>query len=573
MQMKSLRLALLASILAGSAPTAFGQSEIVNALPEGAAIVVTVRNVDEFIRKAKDTPIYKLTERQDLAAMVAEIAKGWTEICDQARKETGIELESFLRACKGEISFAVGDLGTLAQKVATAAQTLEEPDIRPEEIPIIAYLDTRDGKAEFAKNLDILLAKAKSEGVRTEKDAFRSGSITTLHRPEGDEDGPQAVFVGELGTRYILALDKNLLQRTMVSLDSGEKANTLGQTPTYQLSQRETAGQSSDFSFYVNLRSIVDAVDTILRDHMAAFFWQKARTLLIGKALNGLSLTLTVDANGLRQNVFVHNDGNSDGVLGWFKGTTVAAPPPALIPDEALSCSSMVLNMREVFKVIREIASTALAFSGQGNPEALFEQTFGMKLADLERSFGMRMHSFQTTGATEDNPVGDLCMIFELEDDAPMKSLLEKVSVISEGQFTAEKYLNRDLYVAPTGGPIAPCITVTDRLFVFGLGREGVERVVRRIGKTEGGIGGTDEFRKTAGFFPSPIVGLSYTHQKLFEQSLDTIFSSFTSAADAPEWLGTFLQALVRSFGTSVAYMQWHDAGLYSTSWSPFRKQ
>lgn len=571
--MKTSHKVLCAAILMSFSVPALAQDELANALPSSTVLLIRIRDVQDFLADVKKSPIYAKRDEGEFAGMTTAIREAWNKMKQSARSEVDVDLEELLSSVHGDITFVVGSLDSIISSVVQASSTFEEPEIRAEDIPLLLTFDTEDAQESFAKNWKKLLDAGRSQGAKVEERSFQGGKITTVGRPDDATEGPEKILFGELETRYFMGFNTELLERTMANLKSGRKEGSLGEVDAFKTSMREAVGNESDVLAYVNVASVVSALDASLRDHMFGIFWQKARDLLIGKSLNSIAVSFALDAGGVVERIFVHNAGAKDGMLGWLQGTVPAQPTP-LVPKEALAYSALALDFGQVFKLIREIFAVASqmapGLAGQ-TLDSVFEQNLGISLADFERAFGDRIYTFQTSAQTADNPLGNLGLIIELENEGPVKQLLGKLAQLSGGELSEEKYLGRDIYVAPSG-PVQPALFAADKLFVFGVERPLVEMVIRRIGESSGGLAEESSFQKVASFYPKQgLVMMSYTDSKLLEESFKAMAQTMQLAAtDAPEWIFGVIGHVGGMFGTSTGYSLWREQGLYSEGRLPY---
>ncbi|HLU47958.1 MAG TPA: hypothetical protein VK116_07730 [Planctomycetota bacterium] len=570
--MKLLRTFACACVLLGAGLPAQAQDDLLNALPDSTMLIVRVRDTSDLIADFQKSPFYLKRNEEGFRESTQAIEQHWEQMKAGAREELGIDLGEFLSSVKGDITVAIGGMGpVITRLIENATMGLGAPDVSPDEVPFLVAIDTEEGKDAFATNWKKILDKARGEGAKVDSKSFQGGTVTTISRPEGETDGPEKIFLGELGSRYLFSLNQEMVERTMARLKSGGGDGSLSALGSFKASMRETKEGESDLMAFVNVAGIVAAADTALRDHSSGIIWTKVRDLFIGR-LDALSLTLALDGQGVFQRIFAHDGGSKTGILGWFEGN-VPPRPSALIPEDTLAYSAMAFRFGKVLSAIREIASMAM---GGADIDALVEAQTGIRLGDIERAFGDRVHTLQSQGQTPENPTGDLTLIFELNDEGPINRLLQVVNGMTGGAFAPQKYLGRDLYVLPAAGaPISPALMASDKLFVLGFDRSGVEKVVRRIGESSGGLASSPDFQKVANAFPQDIVAMSYTNAKLLQDTFSNMGQIFmlASEGDAPEWLGAFFNNLGHAFDTSTGYSQWRSAGLFSESKIPFKAQ
>ncbi|MEM7233473.1 MAG: hypothetical protein AAF517_14945, partial [Planctomycetota bacterium] len=498
--MKRLRfvLALTLSLVAVIAPSRQAAAQSLSAaLPADTVLYVRFNDIEEMLTKIKSSPLKAIGATDDWNQLAGMVQGGWAQAEAGARQELGIELTELISSCQGEIAIAVGGLGGIATAVGQALSTLEEPEITTDMIPVLISVDTKKSTATFLKNWSKIVAFAKQSGVPVKEEKVGSNPLTTFSRPEGETDGPEGIVVGQVGSRILFGLSPMFVKSTMKRLGSTTISGGLAADPLYKATAAKT-GENGDMYMYVNLKSITSAVDGALSASMFAFFWQKAQQLLIGKSLNNMAVSMTVGNDGIHQKAFAHNSGASDGMLGWLKTDPMDPVPSPLIPKNASTFSSLGVNGGQIVGVVREVIQTVLAFRGVGaDVDTMVEQQVGVKLTDIEKALGKKAHIFQVDGATPQNPFGDLTVTFELNDDGPFKKLLSKLSELSQGQLAnIESKNGKPLYTADTGLGFSPSFSATDKLFILGMSRRNVERVLTKIGSKTSELGASKAFKK-----------------------------------------------------------------------------
>ncbi|MBN1441984.1 MAG: hypothetical protein JXA90_04700 [Planctomycetes bacterium] len=571
---------ILAILLLSAAPPLAAQvtqtdSALLKALPPETTLVVEAKNVAGLTEKIKASPLYRLKEKPEFSAMVKEAEENFARWRRDVQEETEVDLEKFLSAWQGDVSFVIGDVTPLLTSTVQALVNMEMPELDPASLPILLSVDAAGGKDQMASDLKKIVAAGRKKGTRIEEAPFQSGRILTVHRPENETEGPERILIGEMGSRYFISMDTRFLQGVMSRLSGGETQPSLMSHSAFQMTYKETDSGGDLFVFF-NMQPIIRALDQSLGLSPYAFIWTKVKTLLLGQTLNNAGISLTIEPKGIREKVFIHNDGGEDGIMGWFKGPEIASRPPDIIPSGALSFSSASVNMSKVFGTVREIVQVVQTFSGSTTDiDTQFQQIFGLSLDDLIRNFGHQVDTFLIKGPTEENPMGDMTFVFQLGDDGPMKQMMERISMMSQGQLAAEKYLNRDVYAVPPVLPgVAPAFCVTDSRLILSMDRDNVELVIRRIGKDDPGLAESDTFQKAASsFFPSKVSGLSYTDEKYVSQAMDNIMESMKTGMpdEVPVEIFQILSAAAKSFGSQVGYGKWKDKGLYSEMWAPYR--
>jgi hypothetical protein len=544
-----------------------------DALPAETTLLVQVPNLSSLIAKVKKSPFYRLKDQRDLAGAVRRMETFIEEIRNQARAETGVDLLDLLGAVEGEVLLAFGDILPLIKQVAESASSFQAPQIDPESVPILLVLDAGAGSARFKSGIDKLLDFARNKGAKVEEEDFYSGKIVTVHRPAEASDGPEKFYLGTHRSRHFFTLNRRLLQQNLVNLAPSTKEGRLSQEPRFLETYRAT-GENRDLFVYLNIKPITAAIGQFFSNNPFGFLWVKAEQLFIGRSLNNLGFSVTLEEKGLRQELLIHNSGAADGMLGWFKTEPFAPAPSSIIPDDVGSFSTLGVNLERAFEAVKEIGDLILGFQAGGNVEALFEQQLGMKFKDLTRSFGARMHFFATP-ARPDQPLGGFSAIVELKDDAPLKTLTEKLQELAPGQLEQKKYMNREVFSAgDPEGEMNPAFSVSDRLFIFSMKAENVEKVIRRIGKELPGFAANADFKRLSGMLPARVAGLSFSEADYMAKTLAEVGTMLQEIPvfDPPPELLSLLAELGKILGASLSYSSWTGEGYYSDTRVEYRK-
>lgn len=552
-----------------SAQTAVGPSAL-KALPAKTTLVLQVDNVGGLIKKIKASPPYALKDRGEFAGLIKQFEAAVEKARNEARAETGVDLLELLDAVKGEVIFVIGDISPLARTVGDAVTNLEEPDIKPGDVPILLAWDTLSGGPKFqtgyAKLLDFM--RSKGVNVETSDQDFHGAKITAIKLPEEAFEGtPASLYIGQHGSRYLLTLSRKFLEQTVTNLKPDAKGGGLLDHPPFVATQRLTA-HSSDAFVYLNVKAITTAIDSALSTHMFAFFWKKLEETFIGKSLENIGYSVALEKERVRVRMLANNGGGDDGMLGWFKGEPFPANPPSVIPDDVKSVSSITLNVERAAKTIRQLAELAMSMQGQTQDlDSLFEQQFGVKLKEFISSFGDRLHFFSNPPSGS-NLFGDFGIIVEMKDDASCQKFLGKLPLLLQGFVENEKYMNRDMYMVVTGEGVNPAICVTDKMLLFALQGDLVKKIIRRVGKNVPGIGDTAGYKKLASFLPARVSNLNYTSADYISGALSEAVKGAAqdTGAEVPPEILQLIDALGKTLGASIGYGVWKKEGLYFDS-------
>ena len=553
---------------------------ILKTLPKNTTLVLHAPSLASIVRDFKNSPIYKLKDKQEFTELLAQAEQGLEEVRQTVIAETQIDPIEMLGAVKGEAVLAVGDISKVIKSLGEALMNMEEPELDSESMPLLMGVDALGGREKFKKNILSLMALAVREGAGVKTEDFHGGKITTLSPPEGAEGGPERIYIGEKGSKFFLAFSRKFLEQTIVKLSEANPEDSLENDPGF----KETAGRlgkGNHASFFMNMKPILKAVNGAMEGNPFVFLWQTVEKVLFGTSLNNFGMAIALEENGIRSKSFVHNNGASDGMLGWFKSKPFAASPPSIVPGDAGTYNVSGLNAEAITKSVKMMLNLVQSFAAlqgaEANVEEMFEAEMGFKLADLLSSLGNRVHSFGSgrAGGIE-NPLGDMTLVLELSNDAPWKKLVNKAIEMSGGALEPNKYMNRDVFVMGDGfsGP-QPALCISDKMIIFGSEPENVKKVIRRIGKDTPGLAENAEFKKTIGELPAQVTAISYqsasvaaSYMEMIEQALQFSPAGDAVPPEAMRVLGAFLNLL----GTTSSYATWTEKGTYGESTTRFKK-
>ncbi|MEC9350113.1 MAG: hypothetical protein VX387_10340 [Planctomycetota bacterium] len=553
---------------------------ILKTLPKNTTLVLHAPSLASIVRDFKNSPIYKLKDKQEFTELLAQAEQSLEEVRQTVIAETQIDPIEMLGAVKGEAVLAVGDISKVIKSLGEALMNMEEPELDSESMPLLIGVDALGGREKFKKNILSLMALAVREGAGVKTEDFHGGKITTLSPPEGAEDGPERIYIGEKGSKFFLAFSRKFLEQTIVKLSEANPEDSLENDPGF----KETAGRlgkGNHASFFMNMKPILKAVNGAMEGNPFVFLWQTVEKVLFGTSLNNFGMAIALEENGIRSKSFVHNNGASDGMLGWFKSKPFAASPPSIVPGDAGTYSVFGLNAEAITKSVKMMLNLVQSFAAlqgaEANVEEMFEAEMGFKLSSLLSSIGNRAHNFGSgrVGGVE-NPLGDMTIVLELSNDAPWKKLVNKAIEMSGGAFEPKKYMGRDVFVMGDGfsGP-QPAVCISDKMVIFGSEPENVQKVIRRIGKDSPGLADNAEFKKALSRLPAQVTGLAYQSSSVAAGYMEVIEQAlqFSPAGDAvpPEAMRA-LNALLNLMGTSASYTTWTEKGLYAESTTLFKK-
>lgn len=567
-------LAVCCAVVPASNADAAGSA--VSALPADALMLVKVTKLKETYDKLMASPPGQLIHKGEFKELLDRLKEEFEKARAQVRAELDVDLWEALQLIEGELLFFLGNATETYRsfKAISEAEGDENKDGKMtdgfESLPFLVIGDAETGSPKLKEVLGKLKSYIGDKGALVESADFHGGQITTIRNKGGAGHG----YVGEKDSRFVVGFNRKLVEQTMVNL-GGATASGLSTNAIYQATHREVKGGSSDFFAYLNVKQVIDAVGPAIAGEMpAAMIWEQARGLLFGNSLNSLGMAGALDKDGMRQTTFVHNDGASDGILGWFKGATFPSTPPSVVPAEAGTFSTIAFNAANFGNFVRSVAQIGAMFQGGGGGEkpdvnAMAKAFIGVELDEFLRALGSRLHFFGSAVApSPDNPFGDQTIAIELSDEGTMKTVVETLKNFAP--FEDKEYLGSTIYRTGESGP---AFSVTNRMFVVSFAPGGIEKLIRRMGAASTSLGDSTDYKRLAASVPSSVSVLSYMDSKYVGNYLDGIVEMVMNEApeEIPQEAFLFLTALGRTLGASIGFGTWLQSGMYFESLLKFQ--
>jgi hypothetical protein len=560
------------SVLSGGSAHAIGSA--VSALPADATLVVKFTKLKETYDKLMASPPGQLIQKGEFKDLLDKVREEFEKARAQVKAELDIDLWEALQLIEGELLFFLGNASETFQSFKTISEAESEGDDAKrmteglESLPFLVIADAESAGPKLKKIVDALTKYAGEKGAQVESAEFHGGDITAI-RKTGAGHG----YLGKKDSRFIFGFNRKLVEQTLVNLGSTTGGDGLTGNAVYQTTYREAKGGSSDVFAYLNMKQIADAVGPAIAGEMpAAMIWESLRGLLLGNSLNSFGIGGALSKDGLRQTTFVHNEGASDGIFGWFKGTAFPSTPPSLIPSEAGTFSTLAFNGNNFGNFVRNIAQLFAMFQGGGpgapSPDvnALAKSFIGVELDELLRAIGGRIHFFGSATADPENPLAGQTIAIELSDENTIKTVVETLKNFAPGVLEDKEYMGSTIHRAGEGGP---ALSVTHRMFVLSFAPGGIEKLIRRMGtESASSLADSAEYKRMAASIPSSVTLLNYTDSKYMGQSLGNLVDMVMTKApeEIPEEAFLFLAALGRTLGASIGFGTWVPTGLYFES-------
>ena len=121
---------------------------IIKALPANSTLVLHAPSISSIVRDFKNSPIYKLKDKQEFTELLAQAEQGLEEARQDIIAETQVDPFELLKAAKGEAIFAVGDVSKTIRDIGEAMLNMEEPEIDSDSLPILLGVDALGGKGQ-----------------------------------------------------------------------------------------------------------------------------------------------------------------------------------------------------------------------------------------------------------------------------------------------------------------------------------------------------------------------------------------------------------------------------------------
>ncbi len=437
--------------------------------------------------------------------------------------------------------------------------------------------DRKDGAGEKAeKDAKPKTDKGKSDLASRPEDDEKNEKDPGSDDDDGDDDDnsddadgdapskePMGMYVGELGSRFYMSLDRQLLEGSMQKADA-ERADGLVKNALFQ--ETHAATGTGDLFVFVNAKQLTSSIGTGLSATFFAFFWQKFEAIFLGASLNNIGLAYVLEKDALSQSAFVHNSGASDGLLGVFKGDTFSPSTAPPVPSDAQNFSSFSFKSSHLSKLVKDTVQLILSFQGQPSDiDTLVEGKVGVKFTDLMSALGKRIHTF--TGAVKaDNPLASINYVVELKDESPLKKALKKVSELAQGEFDAAKFKDHDIYTLNTGNS-GMNVTAAEKLLIFTGSRGATENVISRAGDVSAIPPGGESFKKAAMGMPPQVSLLGFSSSEYMRNLVKSLMDQMGGQLDTEaQPFFKSIGALAELLGSGSVYGLWKDKGFYSTS-------
>jgi hypothetical protein len=336
----------------------------------------------------------------------------------------------------------------------------------------------------------------------------------------------------------------------------------------------KTLPQGGDALVYLDIKQLTDAIGRALSSSFVGFYWQKVESLIIGKSLNNVGVSVHIEDNRVREGIFIHNGGASDGLVGLLKGDSFPPSPPAFMPEKAHTFASIGFNPATLEKLVRELAEVALAFqAGAGSDvDAMFEQQVGVKLKDLFGSLGKRLHVF-AQDVPGGSPLQGLDLAVELKEEGPVKQILSKNAEGDSAAVSVTTYKEKQIFsLNPGSGGAA--ITLIEKLLLVS---QSVERLQSMMDRSSGGgkpAPVVEEYGRMAQTVPAQVSLLYFVSEAAMKSQVRSIADQIpTDSEEEAKQIRSAVAAIGDILGASLTFASWKDTGLFVEEIYTFRSK
>jgi len=567
------------------------------ALPKDTLFLVHVPSAGSLVEKGKRSPLYKLKDHPEVKGLIARFVSEIDKATAGAKEKVGIDPLELLGSFQGEVTLAFGSLKDLADELQQALSMGREPSPKPESVPLLLAGDAGSSAGKVKEQLSKLYTYLEKQGARKTESEFRGGRILVFKgedskdtddakgkddAPKGkgkgkddDDDGDDdakggagkddmTICVGELGNHVFLSPSRKFLEECMSGV-AAPRPESLADNALYGATMKSLP-QGGDAFVYLDIKQLTTAIGRALSSSFVGFYWQKVESLILGKTLNNVGVSLHLEEKQVREAFFIHNGGAADGLVGLVKGDAFPPSPPAFMPEKAHTFASVAFNPATVEKLLREVAEVAMAFqAGAGTDvDAMFEQQVGVKLKDLFASLGKRLHIF-----AQDVPGGSalqgIDVAIELKDEGPVKQILQKSAKDDSAAVSVTKYKEKDIFSMNPGSGGAAMTLAEKHLLVS----QAVERLQGIMDRLAAGGGGkpaaiVEEYGRMAKGVPPSVSILYFVSEGAMKSQLRSVADQIpTDSEEESKQVRAAMNAISDILGASITFGAWRDTGLY----------
>jgi hypothetical protein len=581
-----LSLVCLALVL-GSGPRTLDalteKGSLLNALPAETTLLLRAGNMKSLLEKLRKSPLYRLKDRPE----VQGLAKRFTDEFNlEVAEEIGFDPLQLFSDIDGEWVLAVGSLDRLATAIGDALGDGQQPDIQPDSIPFLMAADAGESVDAVHEKLEKCCAYAEKKGAKREDRRFQGGRIVHLtlegrspDRAASKKSDGLSLYFGELRSRVYFSLHRPFLEGVMrrgaLGKTDSPGGDSLAASGRFQESLQMTG--DGDALAYVDVKSLTSSVGKALSTTMFAFLWRGFDKLVLGKSFNNVAWSLSLEPQGIRHTFFANNSGASDGILALFKEDSQTAMPPKAVPRGAEIYTTTAFNPKHLGRIITEILQALRAFQGQreqmqrANVDQTVEDAVGVTLTTIVSALGNRVVLFGGKPEFGNPLAGHTCLV-AVEDEAPIKKVLEKVAEIPIFNLRSEKSNARNVYLLDVGELGELAIAVAGGNLIVTASKVELAQLMDRQSGSDAGLAGAESFKNVVGVVPPLVSFASYTAPTYMKSYMDSVVAALESIGASEEGVAESLAALGRVLGSSVSHGDWNGLGLRGEGWLYYRE-
>ncbi|MHC4223804.1 MAG: DUF3352 domain-containing protein [Planctomycetota bacterium] len=492
-------------------------------LPNSTIFYFSIENLERTKERYNASPLNSLWNDPAMQAFLEKPLKRWSEWMEEVKKEDGITPEEVFSVVSGQVVFAITELRA------------DSPD--GEDVGFLALVDVA-GKQEKVKELigkaeETLLKDGK---FRRMEEEFQ-GIALVHYASAGDEEEakdrerPDCWFLD--GDTFAIGTALRDL-KMIVALRGDSEASTLADSETYRKVRARVGARSEAFA-YLGVKELMKA--------LAEKEGAENETLRMVSAILGLEVVEAVgvqaslEGGGVQMNAFVPLSGDKEGLLKFFDAPNSALTPPAFVPEDVVSASTVTLDWPELIEEARRVANRIQPGAAQ-QVDMVLQQMKGQTGIDIEKdlfgSLGKEMTIImkQPAEAAEGAPMMGppmprMLMAFEVKDKAKLENVLNVLLMMAAqflGPAQEEEYLGVKIKVLQNPMVQAGLAILPDR-FLFATNVEDIKDVLRRYGKEVPGLVESAEFARAMANLPESRIMVGFSREaKALRGNLMTAF-------------------------------------------------
>jgi hypothetical protein len=199
------------------------------------------------------------------------------------------------------------------------------------------------------------------------------------------------------------------------------------------------------------------------------------------------------------------------------------------------------------------------------------EDAVGVTLTTIVSALGNRVVLFGGKPEFGNPLAGHTCLV-AVEDEAPIKKVLEKVAEIPIFNLRSEKSNARNVYLLDVGELGELAIAVAGGNLIVTASKVELAQLMDRQSGSDAGLAGAESFKNVVGVVPPLVSFASYTAPTYMKSYMDSVVAALESIGASEEGVAESLAALGRVLGSSVSHGDWNGLGLRGEGWLYYRE-